>query len=483
MKFKNKNKGITQKGVVKTRVRQGKVIADNRSQHLKKQSIRNGHSAPIQRTRVEGRITGSTHLVKAQGKSIFKGHYFGKGLITNGTPIAVDNEVKLRSRRGPNQETFRAQDKKMGTHFYRWFKVLSVNGKPIERNVYVRDDTFIPVKGALGGRTSKLPHLGGGLFHRDRQSLSGTTRLREKYPFQEFPKLYSTGMIQQFEAIQRLLKNKGAVHQALLSLENTCKRLLSKKTVQRPTQALNMALHFMEAHWMGDGFLDLRAEATSSKSKSSKKPYKPNAKRTRIIQHADAIGFQKQFLKGVVQQVVPFKDVGAPLPHGEYAHRIQWFIIAYYYLGKWGKKWLVALHREAGNMDYLQKLKNPRLSYDVYRSLWDYVVDLRRQEADEVVPDTEKTYFASPVMVTSDLLGYGYARGKGTFPGALSPAFPVIAHAVANRRRKRAVENKLRKTPKKMTSSDRQELDRDTGYEHREAWLRKSFPDHFKVLD
>ncbi len=94
----------------------------------------------IQRKSFSTTITGTTHLVQARGKSIFNGTQ-GR-LLAHGTPIEVETSDKIRSRLGPNQETFRHYDAKNAPE-YRWVRVISVSGILVPPGTYVRDDTFI----------------------------------------------------------------------------------------------------------------------------------------------------------------------------------------------------------------------------------------------------------------------------------------------------------------------------------------------------
>ncbi|MDB5145452.1 MAG: hypothetical protein JWQ66_4165 [Mucilaginibacter sp.] len=484
----DRQKAVAQ-GIAGARVgTQGIYLADNRSgafvhKEQPEAAISFGrklNGAVIQRQKIPVKITGITHLVLAAGKSIYRGREYME--VDPGFELEIDNARKLRSRRGPNQETFGQSDEK-NRHYYRWFKVFSVNGLPVHGDVYVRDDAIqIEDRSMLGHRGTDISRDG---TQRTRQSLTGAVRLREKYPPGQFGELYESGLIEKFESIQMLLKNTGAVLHALSHLENISKGLIDRHLAERPTQALNIALYEMEMLWMGKGFFDLRESApTQMKSPKPTKNLKPNPDREKIIQHSDPIAFQMQFLEGVVQKVVPFKDVGAPLPHGEYAHRIQWYIIAFYYLANWRETELRNIYRTLGQTGkYIQKLDfNPK---DMYRTLWDYVVDLRRNEPKEVDADAEKSYMGSPIMISTDLLGFSGAAKP--IPGKLVKNYPVIAHAIANRRRKRALERKLeawekdKGNNKELEPSELEQLKREGGWEKREEWLRGKMPEHFKT--
>lgn len=98
------------------------------------------NSAVIQRKAVDAQINGVTHLVLTKEGSIFDGREYLQ--LTHSTALVIDNEQKIRSRRGPNQEEHTEEDRR-GLQNYIWIKVLSVDGKPVSDNVYVREDTII----------------------------------------------------------------------------------------------------------------------------------------------------------------------------------------------------------------------------------------------------------------------------------------------------------------------------------------------------
>jgi hypothetical protein len=94
----------------------------------------------VQRVRMPTTIKGTTHLVQAVHGSIFNGVQ-GR-LLAHGTIVEVETSDKIRSRLGPNQESFRHYDAQNAPE-YRWVRVISVNNIPEAANTYVRDDTFV----------------------------------------------------------------------------------------------------------------------------------------------------------------------------------------------------------------------------------------------------------------------------------------------------------------------------------------------------
>lgn len=86
-------------------------------------------------------VHGLTHLVEKKGNSIYNGDE--KDEVTALDTLDVNPDVRIRSRRGPNQEMVGDYDRR-GEHIYRWFRV---DEKPAgvnisEKNWYIREDTF-----------------------------------------------------------------------------------------------------------------------------------------------------------------------------------------------------------------------------------------------------------------------------------------------------------------------------------------------------
>jgi hypothetical protein len=94
----------------------------------------------VQRQRINSIVTGTTHLVQALNGSIYQGTQ-GR-LLPNNTRIEVETSDKIRSRRGPNQESFREYDAQNAPE-YRWVRVISVDDEPQAPGTYIRDDTFV----------------------------------------------------------------------------------------------------------------------------------------------------------------------------------------------------------------------------------------------------------------------------------------------------------------------------------------------------
>ncbi|GEN05787.1 hypothetical protein SAMN05443572_101665 [Myxococcus fulvus] len=303
--------------------------------------------------------------------------------------------------------------------------------------------------------------------------------LREKYPrgdgrSKDTYKLYYTQrsrpyknlLIEKLEAIQQLLADAVFVGFALDALETRTHALVQQG--DKPTTALDKALAEKEQQWSQKERMTLR---------TTPKPKKPGSRHPgelTIIGSDGPLPFQRQFLKTTVKAAAPFRDIGAPVGHGEYAHRLQWYVIAFYFLPSWTPEGIRYAHHAMGRIRFLQRLDVPKRQDDPYRSLWDYVVDVRLSEAEEVGV-TEEVFAASPVRLTSRILGYDFISQRLTL-GSMALRYKTIAQAVANKRRKRALEDKQRRSP--LGKSEEAELDDSTGYVAREAWLKQ----HFKEL-
>lgn len=153
-------------GVMKGK-KQDKGNSENKSGESK---IIRKQAAPImpsviQRAPIEATVLGSTHVVEMIGHTLFNGkensHLQNQGVfLRQGTKVIIDNQVSVLSRRGPNQSFFREEDKKRGTHIYRWVRVLSIDGKDVSgENLYIKEGTFI--EEAFMGRRVLSPPSGG----------------------------------------------------------------------------------------------------------------------------------------------------------------------------------------------------------------------------------------------------------------------------------------------------------------------------------
>ena len=127
--------------------------------------------------------------------------------------------------------------------------------------------------------------------------------------------------------------------------------------------------------------------------------------------------FVKEALKGGA-----LKDVGAPLLHGEYPHRIQWYVIYRHLTFQVGLNdgQIYRVYRELLDPKHIRYLQGNTLvtSRDYIgddkekpfqgRSLWDRVVDIRLSEREST--GVGGAYWASPLAVTASLTTGGVPR-------------------------------------------------------------------------
>ncbi|MDW6003979.1 hypothetical protein [Vibrio mangrovi] len=110
-------------------------------QQRKVHSIPGSAGAVVQREPIPATVNGISHLVKMEGKSIFRGTEL-PGEIVHGQQLIIETNGAKRSRRGPNQERFAHEDEERGTHIYRWYRVLQVGPHRMPEGVYVREDAI-----------------------------------------------------------------------------------------------------------------------------------------------------------------------------------------------------------------------------------------------------------------------------------------------------------------------------------------------------
>lgn len=87
-------------------------------------------------------VTGVSHLVKMNKKSLHASETEKE--IHHGQELVIETSSKIKSRRGPNQEDYKVEDAE-GEHIYNWYQVISLEGKPVGVNFYVREDVFVEV--------------------------------------------------------------------------------------------------------------------------------------------------------------------------------------------------------------------------------------------------------------------------------------------------------------------------------------------------
>ena len=126
-------------------------------------AIHRPQAGSIQCKPAEVRVTGITHIVATRpgSRSIYGGEE--RREVTAHDRIVVETSARIRSRRGPNQETFDAYDR-LGNRIYRWYLVHRLNGTTLDTPHYIREDTFEFV------REHDRPRVSTDLPRRDRRT-------------------------------------------------------------------------------------------------------------------------------------------------------------------------------------------------------------------------------------------------------------------------------------------------------------------------
>jgi len=106
-------------------------------------SLDSNEKSVFQRVEKNIIVTGLSHLVQMDKKSLQASNVEKE--IHHGQEMVIETGSKIKSRRGPNKEDYKKEDEK-GEHIYNWFKVVSIEGKPVEANFYIREDVFEDVK-------------------------------------------------------------------------------------------------------------------------------------------------------------------------------------------------------------------------------------------------------------------------------------------------------------------------------------------------
>ncbi len=101
--------------------------------------------AAIQCQPVDVAVTGITHLVLLKNGSLYSKNFLENEAeeVHEGDFVEIESDSALRSRRGPNQEDPELNVKdETGPSVYVWYAVNRLNGKPVQSNTYIREDTF-----------------------------------------------------------------------------------------------------------------------------------------------------------------------------------------------------------------------------------------------------------------------------------------------------------------------------------------------------
>lgn len=172
----------------------------------------------------------------------------------------------------------------------------------------------------------------------------------------------------------------------------------------KPNKALDIALWRIERRWMKGLMRHTVTEDTGSSASA---------------------------FSSIAKKVGALKDVGAPLQHGEYPHRIQWYVI-YRHLSENGftPDEIYAAYRETlkgkhtrvllkGELHTLDAEASKNHNPFNQRSLWDRVVDIRLSERS---PGLEDAFWASPLAVTAS---YTPQEAPDSIPSEARPVRPT----------------------------------------------------------
>jgi len=216
------------------------------------------------------------------------------------------------------------------------------------------------------------------------------------------------------------------------------------------TRALDVALQETETRWMKPGRIKIGEEDEEGNTLLTHQRWNAHTRkweteRTESVSTGHQGLSAPQFTQHVLKHRKAFKDVGAPKPHGEYAHRIQWYCIYHHFVerGPWDLDDIRDLWKVLANQNLVQGNV-----VGVLVSLWDSVLDIRgtwsrgeHPDIDEpkkelLRADYEGAQHAVAVNLTGSLTWTG--AGKSRMEGNLvDPSTVDLSQAIGNRRTKR----------------------------------------------
>jgi len=221
-------------------------------------------------------------------------------------------------------------------------------------------------------------------------------------------RLFSEGIdVDLLEEIQELMENKEQVNEYLKELEASMQEWFSRQELShyKYTTALDLALFEQEKKWMVPG-----AKPVNSK------------KDRETIAAENQVESSEKFLKRI-QGGKPLKDVGAAVSHGEYAHRIQWYVISRHF-NAIPAALVKRIYEILGDSGFEQEVRGYGASMlnDMW-SLWNALVDVPASIQKGPIGDVG---FSAPVTLTGAI-----SRGEGEMQ------YSQLRLAILNRRIKR----------------------------------------------
>jgi hypothetical protein len=240
-------------------------------------------------------------------------------------------------------------------------------------------------------------------------------------------RLFAAGIdIDDLEDVQELLKDKASVNKYLKELELAMEAWFRKKEVSqyKYTRALDMALFEQEKKWA----------VTTPESQAQERSQGSVNKIPAIAGQQPTL----EFLAGI-RSGKPIKDVGAAVSHGEYAHRIQWYVISRSAMdiGSVTPAWLRDFYKALGEEEFITEVKDiTATALQNTWNLWNALVDVPGSVVDDN-PQPGKigeVGIAAPVKLTGALS----AGTEDVTGGGLQ--YSQLRLAVLNRRLKRYFE-------------------------------------------
>ena len=244
--------------------------------------------------------------------------------------------------------------------------------------------------------------------------------------------------------IQGLLRNKETVAGLMGELEGETERQFwGEKSDRKYTTALNLALFDQEKKWMNV------ADDPAGKDRQKIK--------------ADEGQLDNDTFLGRVGTLKPLKDVGAAISHGEYAHRMQWYMISRVLEKNLKDKELTPilqkLYKHMADPAYTKMFKDGKFgTRNVEKPegtplpLWSAILDIQGSNVDRGIRDEpgytmfHDVFAAAPVKLTGALT---FEDAKNPKKGAMQEggmAYSQVSLAVLNRRIKRYLASRDDKT-------------------------------------
>jgi hypothetical protein len=271
--------------------------------------------------------------------------------------------------------------------------------------------------------------------------------LQAKFPLRtHFGHALSNRTLRELEAIQDLLKDRTRVKRALDYLESQIVEYV--EAGESVKSALNLALQDEESRWMNPGRIKVATD--SAITRQDPKATGGNSQGVARFPGTGGGGPlpPATFVSRALVPLRALKDVGAGTAHGEYAHRLQWYIISFWFRVNFTGDELRHLYLIMGSPNFV--IAHPTAGGQ-FISLWDAVLDVRGAWATDMGPTgalyggVDEVGFAVPGFLTGILTDdqlHGGAKVLTSYERFLhgerwSDALPHLSAAVTWRKLKR----------------------------------------------